>query len=389
MGLGLGSTTEPAVIQGRFSVLMSILRLTSSLSNVLIWARHLVSHSTPPSLGKIKHLIIIHRFCDDSDNPGLAQTLLVVERLVRAHSRLTSLFIFLERDMHLPRLPLADWCLAMWGLIWPFLSPLMILCKQSPNIHVHISTYTREEPRPHPGPLGPHLCADSAASVRSYLLTRELDGGINGWNISPGVSFSNITVDSSFTSSADGRYLLEFGQNESYVMEMPGWGMTRRDTVRRSYLQRALRWHDHRGLLELDDPWFHYTLTTTDNEPSAFYELRSVCSALQLRLASGGLMPWTQWSPGFLSRDIEKSLWEFNSPASSLVKPEGADLRTVTAEWARLRLEELAEFDSERDNEHLNRLFVAMALFDAASAAGQRRITNYFAKVRVGDNLPM
>lgn len=325
----------------------------------------------PPALGHIKHLIIVHRHLndEDQDEPALVQSLLLVERLVRAGSKLASLFIFTEQRQSVPSsAPLVgDARLDVLGRAWHFLPGLAMLSERCPGLHLHISHFTHEPWMLHARPIGPVLCADAAASARSFLSARALGGRVDGSGLQPGLSLSSISPDTSFETSADGRYLLEFGQTELYTLAIPSLEEGWLDVVRRTELRRAHPWHDHRGLLKPETPWFQYDLVDVGGDSqSALSMLRSLSSALQLRLSALPPGTWQQWRPGLLVSDIR----------NRLLDPD--DLRTVVAEWASLGLEHVSETESERENEHLRCFLLAKTLFDEGTAYGQRRIFDFF-----------
>ena len=336
-----------------------------------------------PALGHIKHLIIVHRHLDDDDEnePALVQSLLLVERLIRGGSKLASLFIFMEQPQSAPwSAPLVgDARLDLLARAWHFLPALAMLSERCPGLHLHISHFAHGPWMLHARPIGPVLCADAAASARSFLSARALGGRVDGGGLRPGLSLSIISPDTSFATSADGRYLLEFGQMQLHTWAVPGLEEGWVDVLRRTELRRAHLWHDHRGLLKLETPWLQYDLVDAgDDGQSASSMLRSLSAALQLRLSALPPRTWQQWWPGLMAAEVRCRLLDPDRPDNDYVFSEGDDLRTVVAEWASLGLEHVSETESEHENEHLRSFLLAKSLFDEGTACGQRRIFDFF-----------
>lgn len=333
----------------------------------------------PSTLGHIRHLIIVdrHRYNESQDEPILAQILLFVERLIRAGSRLASLFIFAEQRLNTPSSPplVGDPGLDVLGPMWHLLPGLAMLCERSPGLHMHISHFGHGDEQLHANPFGPLLCADTAASARSYLSAHALDGGVDGGRLPPGLSLSSITPDPTFDTSADGRYLLEFGRTESYTLGIPDSMGAWLDIVRKKELRRSHLWHDPRDLLEPETVWFRYNLMDAGGDgQSALSMLRIMSADMQLQLGAYPPGAWRQWAPV----SIFERLLDLDRPCNEYIELEGDDLRAVVADWASLGLKDASDMDSERENEQLRCFFMRKVVFDEGAAYGQQRITDFF-----------
>lgn len=342
-------------------------------------------------LGRIKHLVLVlHEeqapyFNGPEDSNNLVQVFLFLARVNTMQAKLESLFVFTEQ-CHREEppdhgAPSSSPHLDQWNAGRHFMPTLKSLAERSPRMHLHFSAFTHVLNNQSSGPSGPRLNTETATSARSYLSAVELGGGVDGWKLPPGISFSKIRPDGQrFEASKDGRYLLCFDATEQF--DITYWddyegARLRIIAIRRVNLLWADRLCDHHSLLNRKDPWFAYQVfpqERPEGDRSATSSPHSIDA--QLRRVQAARRDWpplkTTSRVPFM---IEERLWNPERTDEDNVELAGQGLSAVVMDWAN---QETPDDYTDDEDEWLYSFLMSKVLHDVALSRTQRRITDYF-----------
>ncbi|KFA51643.1 hypothetical protein S40293_10749 [Stachybotrys chartarum IBT 40293] len=332
---------------------------------------------THNALGHIKHLVLILH--NDSthgteQSPGLVQALLLLEVAIRKRAKLKTLFVFSELDENAISLPSENLRLDILSAAAHLLPAIKSLCRLSPALHVHFSLFYHIDDR-EGAPTGPRLNSDTAVNARSYLSAVELDEGSDRGQLLSGVSFSLIRPNGTFEISDDGRYLLSFGQSEQYSVQWEEDEELRViRAVRRVTLDRAERLCNHNEFVFREDPWFEYQILTPQRDESVACALDSLEEEVRHKLALSRERPFWE-AKCQVPFAVQERIMDSARPDDNFVEFQGEGLAFAVMSWGRLQI---PPDSPSGDDEPLYSFLRSKLFFEAGSAYGQRRITDYF-----------
>lgn len=112
---------------------------------------------------------------------------------------------------------------------------------------------------------GPQLCSETAASIRSSILTIELSGNTKRRGLFSGISFSEVRPDPTFNLPDNGRYLLLFDTVGRTLVDINSGSYDERSipAIWKADLRFTYRINDHADFIDREDTWFEYRLLDT------------------------------------------------------------------------------------------------------------------------------